>query len=94
MSDELTIENAITQAPNRRVAEAIRNAAARSQHQTDANPGKLNLGEQASLQTLKRQMAEAALDQQRIQKQGGPRAIEAKERAQALFSGNIHRSGK
>ncbi len=54
----------------------------------------LSQSEQASLNAFENSIANESLDRQRIAKQGGPRAVEAKERAQSLFSENIHRGTK
>jgi hypothetical protein len=54
----------------------------------------LKPSEASAFSTLQRQMAEANLDRVALQKQGGPRAVEQKERAENLFSANQHRSTK
>lgn len=90
-SNDLTLANAIAQAPNQRVAEAIRNASAKAQQQHNDAGGKLSLRENASLQTLKRQMAEAQVERQHVAKNGGERGLAQKARgAELLQRQNLH----
>jgi hypothetical protein len=93
-SNDLTLANAIAQAPNPRVAEAIRNAAAKSQQQHNDAGGKLSLRENASLQTLKRQMAEAQVERQHVAKNGGERAMQQKARATEMLQRQNEHGGK
>ncbi|MBP5998513.1 MAG: hypothetical protein KA535_11220 [Azonexus sp.] len=107
--DDLTPELSIAMAPSPKVANHLRNQFIRNGVKFDedeiarlqktarndaAKPRNLSLAENAQLQQLKRQMVESSLDRQHVQKQGGPRAVAAKQRAESLFSENQHRKGR
>lgn len=93
MDNDLTIENAIRQAPSASAAAAI--AAAADMHRGKRHDGKpLSLAEQSSLNTLRNKMAESSLDRQHVAKQGGERAVAQKAQATAMLNRqNIHGGG-
>lgn len=99
MSDEqLTIENAVRQAPNPRVAAAIENAAARSAQQHDSKStigNRLSPSERQALQAFAQGARAGISVQQQEAKHGGRAAIERKERAFAgVRSQNQHSGSK
>lgn len=92
MSDDLTLEFAMQNAPNHKVKAAIASAAVQAQQDADAR--KLRPGEAQALQKLQRQIAESELDRKEAQINGGAQAMEQKARAASSWlHANQHTQG-